>query len=433
MGLQNSINNALSGPITLTLGSDASYDIYYRGASGTLTRLANGVTGQVLLATTGAAPSWGAAGAGDMILASIQSVTGLKTFDKDKLAMKGTSTGVTTFSTANTSGTSYTFTLPAVDITAAQLTKLTTATAATTASTLVERDANGNALVKNIAGAYTTTATAAGTTTLTVSSTFDQFFTGVTTQTCVMPDATTLAVGQVWHIVNNSTGVVTVNKNGGSLIKAMAASSELYLQVTDISSAAGTYTTAYSTDLAIGNATATSITYPSTGKLFDIQMANIQSDFTLTAASGVQPAFDTSQDVFTVEASTTYRVRGKYIMNTGSTTHTTAMAFALGGGASINSLEYTVLLWSAAANTITTTQSALHVSGVASTVLNSTSTAVYTIIEFDGTLRINAGGTVTPQINFSANPTGTNLMKVGSYIEFTKLGSNTVTFVGAFA
>ena len=56
-----------------------------------------------------------ASSGGDMVLASVQSVTGLKTFDKLKLAMKGTSTGVTTLSTANTSATDYTATLPAKD------------------------------------------------------------------------------------------------------------------------------------------------------------------------------------------------------------------------------------------------------------------------------------------------------------------------------
>lgn len=61
------------------------------------------------------------AGSGDMVLSGIQSVTGLKTFDKDKLAMKGTSTGVTTFSTANASATDYTITFPAVTGTVALL------------------------------------------------------------------------------------------------------------------------------------------------------------------------------------------------------------------------------------------------------------------------------------------------------------------------
>lgn len=49
---------AVIGGVTMTLGSDANYDTYYRNSSGVLTRLANGTTGQVLTATTGSAPSW---------------------------------------------------------------------------------------------------------------------------------------------------------------------------------------------------------------------------------------------------------------------------------------------------------------------------------------------------------------------------------------
>jgi len=50
---------------------------------------------------------------GDMLLGTSQTVTALKTFNKDMFAMKGTSTGVTTLSTANTSVNNYTVTLPA--------------------------------------------------------------------------------------------------------------------------------------------------------------------------------------------------------------------------------------------------------------------------------------------------------------------------------
>ncbi len=70
-------------------------------------------------ASTGALEFVAGSGGGDMVLADSQSVTGLKTFDKDKIAMKGTSTGVTTLSTANTSATSYTATFPAKDGTVA--------------------------------------------------------------------------------------------------------------------------------------------------------------------------------------------------------------------------------------------------------------------------------------------------------------------------
>ncbi len=47
------------GGVTMTLGSDASYDLYYRNSSGVLTRLGMGTTGQYLAANTGAAPTWG--------------------------------------------------------------------------------------------------------------------------------------------------------------------------------------------------------------------------------------------------------------------------------------------------------------------------------------------------------------------------------------
>jgi hypothetical protein len=53
------------------------------------------------------------AGLGDMILSSIQSVTGLKVFDRLKLAIKGTSTGTNIIDTANTSANDYTHILKA--------------------------------------------------------------------------------------------------------------------------------------------------------------------------------------------------------------------------------------------------------------------------------------------------------------------------------
>lgn len=70
---------------------------------------------------------------------------------------------------------------------------------------------------------YTTTATAAGSTTLTSSSTFAQYFTGVTTQTIVLPVTSTLALGFPFLIVNNSTGLVTINSSGGSAVKVLGA------------------------------------------------------------------------------------------------------------------------------------------------------------------------------------------------------------------
>ena len=67
----------------------------------------------------------------------------------------------------------------------------------------------------------TTQATAAGTTTLTLTSNQVQDFTGATTQTVVLPDATTLKNGY-WYKVNNfSTGLVTVQDNGLNVLQVL--------------------------------------------------------------------------------------------------------------------------------------------------------------------------------------------------------------------
>ena len=78
----------------------------------------------------------------------------------------------------------------------------------------------------DILNQFTTTATAAGTTTLTVDSTGIQAFTGSTTQTMVLPVVTTLPqTGYSYTVINNSTGAVTVNSSGANLVQLMAAGS----------------------------------------------------------------------------------------------------------------------------------------------------------------------------------------------------------------
>ena len=73
-------------------------------------------------------------------------------------------------------------------------------------------------VINNFVLGYTTTATAAGTTTLTNTSNNQQIFTGTSTQTVVMPVASTMTVGTRYVIENNSTGNLTVNSSGSNLI-----------------------------------------------------------------------------------------------------------------------------------------------------------------------------------------------------------------------
>lgn len=95
------------------------------------------------------------------------------------------------------------------------------------ASAVALWDANSNISASNVLEGYATTATAAGTTVLTVASKYNQYFTGITTQTVTLPVAATLALGQSFYIVNNSTGVVTVKSSGANTVQAMESGTAL--------------------------------------------------------------------------------------------------------------------------------------------------------------------------------------------------------------
>lgn len=147
----------------------------------------------------------------------------------------------------------------------------------------------------------------------------------------------------------------------------------------------------------------------------------VGSDLSLTAGTAVQSAFPTTGDVFTLVALTTYEFEGAYYIDKSGATCTTALAFALAGGATVTSITYQAMAQNIAVNTTGAAHGSAWVNQVASTVINVTNTtALY--VTFKGLLRMNAGGTVTPQIQFSAAPT-TPLMKVNSYIKFTPIGT----------
>lgn len=97
-------------------------------------------------------------------------------------------------------------------------------TATPTASTISKWDANVNFSSNNFIGAYQSVTSAAGTTTLTVTSARNITVTGSTTQTIVLPATSTLAQGFEFNIINNSTGVVTVQSSGANTIQALGAS-----------------------------------------------------------------------------------------------------------------------------------------------------------------------------------------------------------------
>lgn len=164
--------------------------------------------------------------------------------------------------------------------------------------------------------------------------------------------------------------------------------------------------------------------------VLNVTQYSIVSDaaFFLAAATGVQSCFEAAGDVWNLNGNTSYDVEGMYAIQKSGTTCTTAIAFELGGGASITRIKLMVLSHAAAADTTSTANNTTEITQISSTVVT-ISSATRVLIHFKGMIRMNAGGTLTPQINFSAIPT-TPFMGAGSYIKFTPLGTDTQNRLG---
>jgi hypothetical protein len=95
-----------------------------------------------------------------------------------------------------------------------------TASMSATTFSLGYRDGNANLIADAFVPGLTSTATAAGTTALTVDAKQVQVFTGSTTQTVTLP-TTSITAGHPVTLINNSTGDVTVNASGGALVATL--------------------------------------------------------------------------------------------------------------------------------------------------------------------------------------------------------------------
>jgi hypothetical protein len=118
-------------------------------------------------------------------------------------------------------------------------------TASSGASSVVLRDASQNINFNNYVAGYAATTAAAGTTILTVASARNQILIGSTTQTFQLPNATTLALGQSFLFLNNSSGVLTVKDNASTTIDTIPSGAVVQIGATSISTSAGSWS-AYS-------------------------------------------------------------------------------------------------------------------------------------------------------------------------------------------
>lgn len=166
------------------------------------------------------------------------------------------------------------------------------------------------------------------------------------------------------------------------------------------------------------------------GVLPAVSYSVLGADYTLTNGTAAQAVFSAGQDNIDVSASTTYEFEAQYILTTGTTNHTTSTLFA--GTATFTSISYIGELSNGNANTATTNISKTNVNTSAVTALNGSVGFAETVIQLKGIMRVNAAGTLIPQIKFSASPGGTNRCLTNSYFKLTPIGTNAVTKIGSW-
>jgi hypothetical protein len=151
------------------------------------------------------------------------------------------------------------------------------AVAGTGTNNLAVRDGNSLVFAKGFVSGFTTTATASGTTTLTVASTSIQEFTGTLAQTCVLP-STGVSAGQRFTVINNSTGSVTVQSSSLAAVVVLAGGTAAdFTALTGAPTTAGGWEADYygsavasgkrlsvSNSLTIQGTDGTTVTFPST-------------------------------------------------------------------------------------------------------------------------------------------------------------------------
>lgn len=136
----------------------------------------------------------------------------------------------------------------------------------------------------------------------------------------------------------------------------------------------------------------------------------------VNSVATAQNLFATGHSGLTLQPNTAYIFELQLLVDTGTTTHTSAFGLAISGTA-LASIQYEAALTSGTTGAINTTApSTLDIAVATATVLNATSAAAMTYIFITGMLVTGNGSvTITPQITFSAGPTGTCQTRKGSY------------------
>jgi hypothetical protein len=154
---------------------------------------------------------------------------------------------------------------------------------------------------------------------------------------------------------------------------------------------------------------------------------NLSTAYTHSAVSTAQPLFGATGS-FAAAAATTYDFEA-YIQYSASLANSASLGF--GGTATFTSVAWEMSVLRGSLGTGgTPTYTALN--AVTATSDGAGSGTGTRFARLKGTFRVNAAGTIIPQITWASSPTSGSTA-INSYMKFTPIGTNTVTTIGAFA
>jgi hypothetical protein len=260
---------------------------------------------------------------------------------------------------------------------------------------------------------YTTTATAGTTTALTNTSTYYQYFTGSTTQTITLPLNSTIQNGWSFHIVNNSTGNLTVNSNSGALVATILPQTTAHITCVDATVNTAAAWDSGTTDF--GSVTGTGSVVLATSPTLVTPALGTPASGTLTNCTGL-PATGggTGQSTYAI---------GDLLQ--GATTNTLSKLAAVAtGNALISGGVTTASSWGKIGLTT-------HVTGILPVANGGTNASAAGITAFNnitGYTASGATGTTSTNLVFSTAPTFTTTIDGGA--TFGAFGSSTALTMG---
>lgn len=166
----------------------------------------------------------------------------------------------------------------------------------------------------------------------------------------------------------------------------------------------------------------------SRGVMHAEQFISLTGTYTLTSQTAAQKLFNsTTNGAITVKAATTYYFECFYSLSSMSAT-SGSFGFAIGGNATLTSINWTSQAIKATTLTTAATLQTTYNTTAANTSIATAGTTTSGYAKITGIIRVNAGGTIIPQVSLGVAAAA--IVGANSYFRIIPIGTNTVTSVG---